>query len=138
MGPLVIDNLKNVFTQAKGFVIAKTSEWGGRIVAYIKTGATYLNDPRYASCAVFLINFGIFEIALRLSKIVELILPNETNTEDNIQFVARVIVGSGLVIAGNIFFVKGFGITLHPLVITALAIASLIVRHELHAQIAKI
>lgn len=138
MSSVVIDTLKNAFTQVKGFVVDKTSEWGGRIVAYLKNGATYLEDPRYASGAVFAINFGIFEVALRLSKVVELLLPNETSTEDNVQFVSRIIVGSCLVIAGNMCFAKWLGITLHPLVITAIAIASLIVRHELHGHIAKI
>lgn len=138
MGPLAIDTLKNALVQAKGFVVAKTSEWGGRIVAYLKNGAACLEDPRYASGAVFAINFIIFEVALRLSMLVELILPNDTKTEENIQYVSRIIVGSCLVIAGNMLFAEWFGIALHPLVITAIAIASLIVRHELHGHIAKV
>ena len=45
MGPLAIDTLKNALVQAKGFVVAKTSEWGGRIVAYLKNGAAYFRRP---------------------------------------------------------------------------------------------
>ena len=131
MSLLVIDSLKNAYTQIRGVIAEKTDQAKGHAVAYLKIGATYLQDPRYASVAVFGVNFGIFEIAWRISKLVELVLPDQTKAQANIQFACRLIVGTSLVIVGNMSFVKAFDIKLHPLVISALAIASLIVRHEL-------
>lgn len=137
MAPLSFASLRNAFQQVRGFVVASAGQSAVQIVDGFRIVKTCLQDRRSASGAVFAINFALFEIALRISKVAELILPNATKSQENIQFAARIILGSGLMIAGNMAFAMAFEITLHPLVITAIAIASLIVRSELERYAAK-
>lgn len=128
MNLLVTSSLQNLINQFKSYVIEQSSEWAGRIIAHLTLAKTYMQDPRYASGAVFLINFPIIEIATLVSQSVEYLLPK---TYPNARYAGRHIVAVSLAAAGNLMFVKWSSITLHPLVVTAIAVLSLTVKYEL-------
>jgi hypothetical protein len=132
---LTLTSFSNVFQTAinasKNYAAANIPVWEGHAVTYLNAGITSLQDPRFASGAIFFINFAIFEIAFRISKIVESPLPNNTKMQGKLRYGFRKVIEASLVMAANIGFVKKTGITLHPLVVTALVIGTLFIKSRL-------
>ncbi len=122
---------ESFFNQLKIETKEKINAWRGHFISHIKIGLSYLQDPRFASGAVFVINFAFLEIAFRISKVVENLFPNNTKFQENFRYGFKLILATCLVTAGNVGFIKNTGITLHPLVVGTLAISSFIIKHQL-------
>lgn len=108
-------------------------QWEGHFVTHLKIAIDHLQDPRYASMAVFGVNFGIVEIAFRLSVVFSSIIPTDTETKKNIQRAFQIVLASAFIVGLNYAFVKGTNIKLHPLVVATIAVCSLFARFELAA-----
>lgn len=131
MNPIFRMSLKDSIGYIPAFIAAKASEWAGRAVVSFKQSLGYLQDPRIASMSIFSINFLIIEAATRIGRLLAFFLPNKTVGQRNIKYVLLFPVTCGLVIAGNIVFLKATQIKLHVLAIAALIIASFVAKVEL-------
>lgn len=125
-------SLPEVFHKVTSYITAKSSEWAGYAVTKIKSALPYLEDPRIAGTAIFVVNFGILELAFRISQVVGLLcFSKETVSQKNIKSVFEMTLAGGLVVAGNVAFARATNISLHPLVISALVVASFITKYLL-------
>lgn len=128
MNHLNISSVQTSFQSFKNEFILIGTLWLRRIVVQIKTSLPYLEDRRVASTAIFLVNFGIIELAIRIGELVGYCFPTDTKIKGNIKKSIEVTLTIGLTALGNCIFVKKTGISLNPLFITAIAIGSYMVR----------
>lgn len=128
MNALNFQVLQSTFNSAKSYVVQKSSDWSGRAVTTLKSALPYLEDSRIAGATVFVVNFVFIELAIRISQVVGLCFPQETVAQRYIKSTIFALSTAGLTFVANWFFIKATPIALHPLVITALVVATFMTR----------
>lgn len=127
--------LQNAFNTARACLAAKSSEWAGHIVTKLQLSLPYLENPRRAGVAVFAVNFGILELAARLSQLSVLFLPMRTATQRHIHLLFKVIVMTGLTVMGNSAFIKVTKIGLSPFVVTTIVVATFMIKYNIESYL---
>lgn len=120
-------NLKDAVGPVSAYISLKATEWYGRLVIHLKSAAGCLVDRRLASIAVIAMNFAILELAFRISTFARFFLPEM----DSIRMVCLLPLAAALVFAGNVALIKVTNMTLHPLVVTSLVVATFIIKLKL-------
>jgi hypothetical protein len=123
--------IQDNFKVAKTYFSSKIGQYLGRLVVKIRSGLTSLGNDRVAGGAVFVSNFAILEIASRISQLVGVCLPNQTEEEKSIKSTVEFFVAVSLTIFGNITFVKASGISFNPIVIVAITVETFMVKSGL-------
>lgn len=131
MSALIPLSLQDTASNVKAYLVSKAGEWSGRIVTKIKSSMIYLEDPRVASATIFLVNFGILELAIRVSQVLTLCLPRRTVVQKKIKSGFEMILAGGLTIGGNITLIRMTGISIHPFSVVAIVAVVCIARHNL-------
>lgn len=122
---------RDVFNSVETYLVSKSSEWAGRVITALKSGLTYLEDPRMASLTVFMTNFAILELAVRISRLIGSCYRSSSEMGRRIKLAFEITVASGLTIVGNVALIKATGIALHPGVIAALIGATFMIKYNL-------
>lgn len=134
MNQILSVNFTNSFNEVKSYLTVQSKEWAGRFVTSLDSAKTYLDDPRFASLSLLLGNFIIAEIAIRIGDLIGCLFPSdipETAEQRNIRLAFVIPITGGLIIAGNVAFVKATGIKLNPIVITAVAAITWVMRLQM-------
>lgn len=131
MNNVNISFFQSSFNQAKTYIFSKGSEWKGRIIVKIKENLTHLEDRRVAIATIFVANFVILELAMRISQLVGLCLPDRTMTQKRIKKVIEITIASVLTLSGNVAFVKATALSLNSFIITAVMMVAFITKYHL-------
>jgi hypothetical protein len=131
MNIVTFPSMQTTFQQITTFILEKKGEWLGHIVTKVKVGLTYLEDPRLASIALFFVNFGILELASRVSRLVGLCLSKQTTAQKDIKFAFELTLTSALVILGNMAFIKVANISLNPYVVVPIVVVTFMIKQSL-------
>jgi hypothetical protein len=132
MNIVTFPSIQTTFYNLTSFIIERKSEWFGYVVTKVRSGLTYLEDPRLASVAIFLANFPILELAHRICQLlVGMCLSNESSEKKTVSLVVEFTLGSALVIAGNMAFIKLTNISLSPYVIAPIVVATFMIKSSL-------
>ena len=132
---LVIDfnTVKNGLVTTYHTVSAKVSEWTGRGVAIIKSGAEtallYLQqDRRIAAVSLVAVNLILIEVGDVFGQLIGKCLPNNTDGQRAFHDVVEVSVGIATVVAGVTAFAKYTKLPLNGRMITAISVATVFLR----------
>lgn len=124
-------SFQNNFNSTKNNFITKIGEWKGYLVVKIQSKLSYLEDPRIASTTIFMANFFILELAMRISQLIGLCLPEETAIQKNSKTAFEFILTGVLTLGANIALIKATKISLNPIAIGAIVVVAFIIKTNL-------
>ena len=127
------NTVKNGLITTYHTVSAKISEWTGRGVAIIKSGAEtallYLQqDKRIAAVSLIAVNIILIPVADTFAGFIVKRLPNNTDGQRAFRDGVEIFVGIASLVAGVTAFAKYTKLPLNGRVITALSVATVFLR----------
>lgn len=124
MSNVVLSTVYTTLQTQASFISLKVREWSGRVFSHLNLALEHLKDPRIASASVFAVNFVIIELAERLTKLVKFLFLKNLTQHQNVEAVYSFTMKAGLITAGNVALIKMIPLPIHPLVVSALVVAS--------------
>ncbi len=129
MSNVLLSNIYTTFQTQKTLIALKVNEWSGRVWSQLNLILEHhLKDPQFASAAVFVVNFLIIELAERVTKLVKFLFLKNLIQHQKVETVYSLTMRVGIIVAGNLALMRMITLPIHPLVVSALAMASWITR----------
>lgn len=124
MPNVLLSSIYTTLQTQKALIALKVSEWSGRLWSQLNLALDQLNDPQIASVSVFAINFLIIELAERVTKLVKFLFLKNLIQNQKIETVYSLTMKVGIIGIGNLALMRMTNLPIHPLVVSALAMAS--------------
>jgi hypothetical protein len=126
------NEIKNSMVAYYQTASVKITEWTGRLVAVLKSGADtalpYLQDKRIAVLSLIAVNLIMIEVGNLFSKLFVSFLPGQTDGQKAFRKVCCITVGLGVVAAGVTAFAKYAKLPLNGFYITGISVVVIVLR----------